>query len=118
MFQAQLLMSGTDVYSPWFKRGGDGLRATLDFVAQSGGNVLTVRAFTKNEADTGDGTDAISAVTITASTTPGRFTSEWLSTVSTGLKELVRYKFSLANTASGWALFRMLPPVWFDAVKI
>ena len=116
MFQAQLLMAGTDVYSPWFKRGGDDLRATLEVVAQSGGNALTVRVFTKKEEDTGDGTDADSSVTLSLSAV-GRDTDEWISTASTGLKDMVRYKFSLAGS-TGWALFRMLPPVWFDAVKV
>lgn len=119
MFQAQLLMAGTTVYSPWFKRGGDILRATLDYIAQTGGNTFTVTVFTKNESDTGDGTDAESGKTIQVTTTLGRSTTEWVSTASVGLKELVRYRFAMANTVStGWAMFRMLPPVWFDAVKV
>ena len=40
--------------------------------------------------------------------------------ITTGVKELVRYKFSVGNISdvgTVWALFRMLSPVWFDAVK-
>lgn len=117
MFQAQLLMSGTSVYSPWFKRGGDGLRATLEVIAQAGGATLTVQVFTKKEEDTGDGVDANSSVSLTLNAA-GRESDEWISTSSTGMNDLVRYKFTLGTATAGWTLFRMLPPVWFDAVKV
>ncbi len=54
-------------------------------------------------------------------TATGRTTAEWLSTKSTGLKELVRYKIAVANTSdmgTVWDLFRMLPQVWFNAVRV
>ncbi len=127
MFEAQLLNSPggslVEVYSPWFPREGDLGRFTLEVVDIDNNHVnatmqLTVAAFTKNREDTGNGSNAIGATSIVR-TTAGRSTSEWVSTSSTGFKELVRYKFTFQNAGEeggGWVLFRMLPPAWFDAV--
>ncbi len=126
MFAAQTLMTESlvEVYSPWFPRGGDHARFTVDVVSmgQSGGGSpeVTVRAWTKNTEETGDGANADATVSIVRTAT-GRTTAEWLSTSTAGLKELVRYKFTVANTSDmgrGWALFRMLPPVWFNAEAV
>ena len=125
MFDAQALITSNsiEIFSPWMPRGGDLARFTLDAISfgQTGGGVaeLSVRAFTKNTQDTGDGADADTSVSIVR-TTEGRTTAEWASTASTGFKELVRYKFTLTNNSdvgTVWALFRMLTPVWFDAVR-
>jgi len=109
MFDAQLLFPGAagaalSFYSPWFPRQGDNLRVTV---------------FTKNNEDTGDGSDADAGTSIVASAT-GRSTAEWTSGTA-GLKELVRYKYSVQSTGTGatdWVLFRMLTPVWFNTVKV
>ena len=117
MFEAQMLITtGTDysVFSPWFPRGGDNLRATLEVVKRGTAATVTVRVFTKNTEDTGDGTDADS-VTI-AGGAPGRTVAEWATGASKGVKELVRYKFTVSGNAADWTLFRMLPAVWFDSV--
>ncbi len=125
MFAAQSLITDSlvEVYSPWFPRGGDHARFTVDVVSmgQSGGGVpeILVRVWTMSTEETGDGADADATVSIVR-TTVGRTIQEWLSTSTTGFKELVRYKFSVSNTSdvgTVWALFRMLSPVWFDAVK-
>ena len=125
MFQSQILMTDSivEVYSPWSPRSGDHGRFTVDVVSvgQSGGGAaeIAVRAWTKRADDTGEGADADTTVSIVR-TTVGRTTQEWISTTSTGFKDLVRYKFSISNTSdmgTVWVLFRMLPPVWFDAVK-
>ena len=123
MFDAQYLLapSGgtTAVYSPWFPRGADNGRFTAELIrlVGSGTAKLVVRLFHKNaDADASyDGTevDATKTIQITAEGT--RTTTEW-----TGLRELVRYKIEVTETASGgdvWILFRMLDPVWFDTVK-
>ena len=124
MFEAQLLTasSSVEVYSPWFPRGGDSARFTLDVIkshATSGATItFEVEAWTKNREETGDGADADTSVSI--SSVSGRTTTEWLSTSSVGFKELVRYRFILGNSGKSgtvWILFRMLPPVWFDAVN-
>lgn len=113
MFQAQLLIrpsaSDLSVFSPWFDRGGDHLRATVDVVALQGAT-LTVKVFTKNREDTGDGVE-VEGVSI-VSTTVGRSAAEW-----DGLEELVRYEFTVGTASANWVLFRMLDPVWFDAVS-
>jgi len=121
MFDAQLLFCGSVpgtgimVYSPWFPGGGDSLRATAELV-QVNGATLKVEVFTKNTEDTGDGTNADAATNITLAAT-GRTTAEWTSGTAT-LKELVRYRFKVTGAlVSDWVLFRMLAPVWFEAVK-
>jgi len=124
MFDAQLLIStGTpyySVFSPWFPRGGDILRATGELV-QDGGATVTIRVFTKNSEDTGDGVDVNPDTTIGLSGSDTRETAEWkVNTTSQGaggLEELVRYQFTVTGSAGTWILLRMLSPVWFDAVK-
>ncbi len=111
MFQAQYLFSGASVFSPWMPRQGDDLRVTAELVDKATAN-LEVRVFHKNREDTTNGTDADASTTITLSSV-GRADAEW-----TGLEELVRYKFtSTGTTASHYVLFRILSPVWFDAVQ-
>lgn len=118
MFEAQLLIRGSSaltIYSPWFPRQGDSLRATLEVVAIAGtGTSINVEVFTKNSEDAGDGTDAAAGTDINR-TSAGRETVEWLKS----LEELVRYKYTVdsTNDPAAWVLFRMLPPVWFDSVK-
>ncbi len=91
---------------------------TLELVAVSGATIV-VELFTKNSEDSGDGQNADSSGTpqsITASSA-GRTTAEWLAAGTISLLELVRYRFRVTGSnAFDWALFRMLAPVWFDAV--
>lgn len=123
MFDAQLLFPGAagaalSFYSPWFPRQADNLRVTVDVVGRVSSQ-LTVRVFTKNNEDTGDGTDADVGTSIVASAT-GRASAEWTSGTA-GLKEMVRYKYTVQSTGTGatdWVLFRMLSPVWFNTVKV
>ena len=121
MFDAQLLFpgavpaTGIMVYSPWFPRGADSFRATVDIV-QVNGATLKIEVFSKNTEDTGDGTNADAATSI-SSAAAGRSTAEWTSGTAT-LKELVRYRFKVTGTAvSDWVLFRMLTPVWFNTAR-
>lgn len=110
MFDAQWLPRGITIYSPWFPRGGDNLRATLELIKNVGSLTLTVKVWTKAAEAAGDGTE-ITATTISTSTEE-RKTAEW----EGGLQELVRYQFVVsagANDGEG-VLFRMLDPVWFD----
>lgn len=121
MFQAQLLMSsaGSVVYSPWFPRQSDNLRAQLEVVAVGSSATLKVSVLTKNSEETGDGT-VISEVggDLDSGMGVGRHWAEFgPSSSPTGLKELARYKFDPGTTSSGWVLFRMLSPVWFDSMK-
>ena len=117
MFQGQLLMcSGVPVYSPWFPRGGDNLRATVELIASyNSSSNITVSVLTKNAEETTDGT-AIGSTFASSGGTAGRYAGEFTAG-ATALKEMVRYKFDPGTVTSGWVLFRMLPPVWFDSVR-
>lgn len=125
MFEAQrLFQEDPDILSPWFPRGGDILIATLDTIDMTSPTtdlVLTVTLFTKNQEDSGEGASA-GAVSIVRTSTEGagREDAEWVGdSLSPGLLELVRYKFALSggDGKGDYVLFRMLPPVWADAVK-
>jgi hypothetical protein len=124
MFDAQLLFCGSvpatgiKVYSPWFPRQADHLRASLE-VVQINGATIKVEVFTKNSEDSGDGADADSGGgTFISTNAVGRTTTEWYSTGTVTLKEMVRYRFTVTGTlVSHWVLFRMLSPIWFNAVK-
>ena len=120
MFEAQLLIQGSTVFSPWFPRGGDNVTATLEVVEISSAT-LKVELFTKNSEDAGNGSNADSAgtpISISATAT-GRTSATWSqpTTSTVSIKEMVRYKFTVTGTGTNWVLFRMLPPVWFDSVE-
>ncbi|HHK42335.1 MAG TPA: hypothetical protein ENJ50_07950 [Planctomycetaceae bacterium] len=115
MFEAQLLYGTSTVYSPWFPRSGDYFIGTLDVISLDGAT-LTLEVFTKNQEDSGDGVNADTSVSIRASAA-GRASAEWGPDDSGGIKELVRYKMTASGTDTQWVLFRILDPVWFDAVK-
>jgi hypothetical protein len=103
----------TKVYSPWFSRGGDNLRVSAELVAVNGATI-TVKVYSKpSDATTSlDGTLISPVTSDIALSTVGRDTKEYV-----GLFELVRYGFECSGTTGQWALFRALPPVWFDTVK-
>lgn len=117
----------TTVFSPWFPRGGDYGLFTLEVIKFSDGSAsssLKVEMTHKNSSDPGNGDDiGSSANTINGDATTLRVTKNMDTNVSlfTGFKELVRYKFTFTRTSSTtdvsyWAMFRMLPPVWYDRV--
>ena len=123
MFDAQILIAGSSsysIYSPWFSRGGDNLRASAQILV--GDANISVHVFTKNSEDVGNGMDVNSNVELSL-TTPGStvVTAEWgpntTSGSAGGLEELVRYKYTVTGTAGTSALFRMLSPVWFDTIN-
>ena len=117
MFEGQYLHQngeGFSVYSPWFPKGGANAQFTLDLI-QAKDTEIGVEVFTKNTEDTGEapGTAAAS-LAATNSEDQHQF-----GTTSANLKELVRYKFTASpksGASPGFVLFRMLAPVWFDAV--
>lgn len=113
MFQGQILFSGTSVYSPWMPRGGDYMLASGQLLAKSGSNNLVVTVFTKNQEDTGNGSNADAGVSITLTTAGTIVKGTWGPSV---LKEMVRYKFS-AEGSTDWFLFRMLDATWTDEAK-
>ena len=119
MFDGQILIGGTSgptIYSPWFPRQGDFLIATLQVIstaATGGTKTLKVEVATKNTEDTGDGTVVAGDLTIEANAASFTESNTWGPGV---LKELVRFKFTISSDGDDW-LFRMLDPVWYDAVQ-
>jgi hypothetical protein len=130
MFDSQTIqMQGTtttELYSPWFPRGGDYGLFTLEVTAIGGSSPsLTVTLVHKNSSDTGNGdpTAGSGGGNITR-TTAGRTTFDYAAGIGSsptfaGFEELVRYKYTLSGGASNitsWATFRMLAPAWYDKV--
>ena len=117
MFEAQYLFSsataGDAVFSPWIPRGGDHCKLTVDLV-QVNGAKLAIELQTKNSETAGDtGSPMASQSALSAAGVQTTFASTAASL------ELVRYKFTCTaneNGTMGYVLFRMLSPVWFDAV--
>lgn len=98
------------MYSPWFERKADNLRVSAELVAVNGATI-TVKVYSKATSTTGDGTNVSPVSSNIALSSVGRDTKEY-----TGLNELVRYGFECSGTTDSWALFRALPPVFFDTV--
>jgi hypothetical protein len=121
MFESQYLHSpkgegeSLEVYSPWFGRGGDHARFTVDIV-QVIAATLQIEVLTKNSETAGDGGTTL--VLSSLFTSFGQYEID--PTVANSTLELVRYKFKVVSTGTevGSVLFRMLPPVWFDSVKV
>lgn len=111
MFEAQYLFGGNEVYSPWMSRGGDNMTITADLISKDTSN-LEVALYEKNSEDTGDGT-AHSGGTLMVTDASGGTPS---SKTYTGVKELVRYRIEATGSGTNRVLYRMLTPVWFDAV--
>ena len=115
MFQGQILMGGTAVYSPWFERKGDNVIFTYDLIAKNGSDLL-VTVFEKNH----DQTAGEQVQNPSSPSTP--FTVNTVGQASNdheNLKEMVRYKFEPSSSnASHWVLFRVLSPSWFDSAKV
>lgn len=117
MIDGQLLMRGTTVYSPWFPRQADRLIVTAELIAVEGAT-LSIALYTKNKDETGDGSDVDTDTTISLSST-GFGTAEWKTEAAmTGVEQLLRFRYAVTGAAAGdWALFRLLPAAWFDAIE-
>jgi hypothetical protein len=119
MIDATLLMAPTTVFSPWFPRQADMLRVTAELIALSGSPTLTIELYTKNAEDPGNGLPVDEGVEIQLSS-PGRSTVEWKTVVSEeGVQQLLRFRYTVTTgeETQAWALFRLLPACWFDAVS-
>ena len=109
--------TATAYYGPWFPRGGNSLKAEVQFLNKSLALATSLTTFTC-EVQTKNNEDADSAATtIGAAFTVDHTTRLGVVTVSastlTGAKELVRYKFNLQNTGSAaWVHFNPNPPIW------
>jgi hypothetical protein len=116
MIDATTLFKGTTIFSPWFPRQAGMLRVTAECVVVNGAT-LTVKLYTKNVGDVGDGDPVDEGTSITLSAA-GRSTAEWRTVESEeGVLELLRFQYVVTGSvATNWILFRLLPPIWFDAV--
>ena len=119
MIDGTLLFKGTTVFSPWFPRQADMLRVTAECIAVNGATI-TIKLYTKNRADPGDGNqvDAGGGGTVITLSAPGRSTAEFKYVpAQEGVEEMLRFQFAVTGTdATDWILYRLLPAVWFDAV--
>jgi len=114
MFDAQLLMGSTAVYSPWFPRQGDSMTVTCELVAVSGESVnLTVTVYTKKADASGNGTLVSGAGSIVVN--DGQLVD--YDQYEGNLEDLVRYKFTTASGVTNWWLFRMRDPIWYNAIN-
>jgi hypothetical protein len=118
MFDAQILIApglgSTVVYSPWMPRQGDNAVFIAE-VVEINLATLQVRVFTKAHENAGSGSDADTGTSISISSA-GVSSDEW-----DGLKDLVRFEFTLDNLLNDdqeWVLFRMHEPIWFDSVLV
>ena len=132
MYIGQLLMADANVLSPWFPREADNAIFTWEKIQESVSVGLTVEVWHKNTEDIGEG-DKLSV------------TGSWGSSGNlnygtfNGIKELVRFEFTVGSSQStltgfvqspggtgaevhtdvigtdiGWIMFRMLAPTWFN----
>ena len=112
MYQAQYLFkTGASVFGPWMPRQADNIIIYLEGVSRSTGATLTAQLFHKDSETTGPG----SAVSPDKATS----TSSGVTSASyEGLKEFVRYQFSVSSKGDDdYVSFRMLPAEWFDSVN-
>lgn len=96
-----------DYYSPWYSRAADAATFLVEVLLASGGTWgldVLVQHKKSEDADSA-ATTAATFTTITAVGTSSKSAS--------GLKELVRYKYSLtADSSAEWIHFRANPPIW------
>jgi hypothetical protein len=128
MFDAQLITNDaglgvpTIVYTPWFPRGGDHGIFALEAAAwsnSSASTILKLEVYHKSRDESGDGTLAGTSGTdkieMASNGGVGRSMRDWGSVT---FKELIRFKLSFdAGSGAQWAIFRVLPPMSYDAVK-
>ena len=103
----EIIFEGSDLYySPWFPRGADVGKFSIEVIAISG-VTLSWDVETKNSEDVDSA--AVQVGSTQTETTAGVSTTSKF----TGFKELVRYRYKTGVTASmDWVHFRMLNPAW------
>jgi hypothetical protein len=111
MIIGQTLMgSSSTYYSPWFPRQGDTAVFSAQIIAISATSTLTVVVDTKNTENTDTEATQPANGTFTGST--AIVISSGPSTPVVGLKELVRFKYTVSDASSKFCHFRVLPPSW------
>lgn len=121
MFDGQVIIattSATSVYSPWFARGGDHAVFTLEVAAwseSSASTKLKIEAYHKAKEESGDGSAISESIEIPSNSASPRSSKDWASNT---FKDLVRFKITFTpSSGTQWAIYRILPPIWYDAAK-
>ena len=122
MYAAQLVeveaSPGTvELFGEWEDRKRTSFLLSIEVVEASTDVDVEVEIFSKNREDPGDGTKAAGSPTVLQED-PG-VSDPANGNYSANLKELVRSKLIVSNSGGsrGFAIVRMLPKVWYDAVK-
>lgn len=109
MFIGQSLIcssgEGSYVYGPWIPRQSDAVTFVAEVLLKGGAFTLDIDLQHKNSEDADSAaTDLGSFTSITATGTTTKSVS--------GLKELVRYRYSPTATTETWIHMRMNAPIW------
>jgi len=97
---------GYDYFGPWMSREADSATFVAEVLFDSGSFSLDIVVQHKNTEDI----DTAAATAASFSSISTRSTS---SVLGTGLKELVRYKYTVTGSAATcWVHLRMNPPLW------
>ena len=99
------------LYTPWFPRGGNGLRASVQYLNKSGAlSTFSCTVLTKNNEDSDASESTLGSSFSISSSTLGEVTT---SSTFTGCKELVRYSISvMASSGTEWVHFEINSPIW------
>jgi hypothetical protein len=119
MIDATLLFHGMTVFSPWFPKQADMLRVVAECIALNAAT-LTIQLYTKNPEDPGDGDPVDETVEITLDSIGRSAPAEWGPPGDEGVLGLLRFRYEVTGDTpdpNEWILFRLLPAVWFNAVK-
>jgi hypothetical protein len=120
VIDATLLFHGTTVFSPWFPRRADMLRVVAECIALSD-CAITIRLYTKDAETAGDGDPVDAAVALTMNSVGRSSVAEWTTSIGEpGVLQLLRFQYEVTGDngdPNEWILFRLLPAVWFDAIK-
>ncbi len=117
MYPAQLVEVGAgqtvELFGDWEDRQRTSFLLSIELAEASTDVEVEVEIFTKNREDGGDGTEASGGPILQED--PGISNP---ATFQATLKEIVRTKLIVRSVGSkGFAIVRMLPKIWYDAVK-
>ena len=106
----QTLFNGATVYSPWFMREKKATAAIfLAYVIDAGsGGIVTIDVFHRNSEDTNTGGAALGNVV----TNQGSSSTVQHSNI-TGLKEMVRLKYTVGGDTGGWVHLAVPSPIFY-----
>lgn len=114
--QLMVIGTGTRTYfTPWFPKGADNAIMIYEIIHKlaSGAPTFTVTGYSKNVEDAGSEGTSFSFSSIG---------SDFYRATPTNLKQLVRFKITLAPGAGGngpeGVCYRFLPPIWHDTAVI